>query len=197
AKCAIVEERSAVAIRDAIVKATRGLDTLGFDANEMTLGQYESWRENLSVELVKVAPVVPKLRRRKTEPEIQRMQLAAVATDKALEEVVPMLSSGVTECDVRDELDYRMRKHGAEFTSYDTIVASGPNAARPHHRPVRRQIVAGDSVVIDVGGLVDGYHSDMTRTYLIGDVEPVLSEMHEVVSRSQLLGLAHVRAGVL
>ncbi|MFM7828833.1 MAG: M24 family metallopeptidase [Actinomycetota bacterium] len=197
AKCAIVEERSAAAIRDAIVKSTRGLDKLGFDANEMTLGQYESWRENLSVELVKVAPVVPKLRRRKTEPEIQRMQLAAAATDKALEEVVPMLSSGVTECDVRDELDYRMRKHGAEFTSYDTIVASGPNAARPHHRPVRRQIVAGDSVVIDVGGLVDGYHSDMTRTYLIGDVEPVLSEMHEVVSRSQLLGLAHVRAGVL
>lgn len=197
AKCAIVEERSAAAIRDAIVKATRGLDNLGFDANEMTLGQYESWRENLSVELVKVAPVVPKLRRRKTEPEIQRMHLAAAATDKALEEVVPMLSSGVTECDVRDELDYRMRKHGAEFTSYDTIVASGPNAARPHHRPVRRQIVAGDSVVIDVGGLVDGYHSDMTRTYLIGDVEPVLSEMHEVVSRSQLLGLAHVRAGVL
>ncbi|MFM7819579.1 MAG: M24 family metallopeptidase [Actinomycetota bacterium] len=197
AKCAIVEERSAAAIRDAIVKASRGLDKLGFDANEMTLGQYESWRENLSVELVKVAPVVPKLRRRKTEPEIQRMHLAAAATDKALEEVVPMLSSGVTECDVRDELDYRMRKHGAEFTSYDTIVASGPNAARPHHRPVRRQIVAGDSVVIDVGGLVDGYHSDMTRTYLIGDVEPVLSEMHEVVSRSQLLGLAHVRAGVL
>jgi len=197
AKCEIVEERSAAAIRDAIVKATRGLDKLGFDANEMTLGQYESWRENLSVELVKVAPVVPKLRRRKTEPEIQRMHLAAAATDKALEEVVPMLSSGVTECDVRDELDYRMRKHGAEFTSYDTIVASGPNAARPHHRPVRRQIVAGDSVVIDVGGLVDGYHSDMTRTYLIGDVEPVLSEMHEVVSRSQLLGLAHVRAGVL
>jgi len=197
AKCEIVEERSAAAIRDAIVKATRGLDNLGFDANEMTLGQYESWRENLSVELVKVAPVVPKLRRRKTEPEIQRMHLAAAATDKALEEVVPMLSSGVTECDVRDELDYRMRKHGAEFTSYDTIVASGPNAARPHHRPVRRQIVAGDSVVIDVGGLVDGYHSDMTRTYLIGDVEPVLSEMHEVVSRSQLLGLAHVRAGVL
>lgn len=197
AKCAIVEERSAAAIRDAIVKATRGLDKLGFDANEMTLGQYESWRENLSVELVKVDPVVPKLRRRKTEPEIQRMHLAAAATDKALEEVVPMLSSGVTECDVRDELDYRMRKHGAEFTSYDTIVASGPNAARPHHRPVRRQIVAGDSVVIDVGGLVDGYHSDMTRTYLIGDVEPVLSEMHEVVSRSQLLGLAHVRAGVL
>ena len=196
AKCEIVEKRSVAAIRDAVVKAASGLGSLGFDANEITLGQYESWREHLSVELVKVSPVVPKLRRRKTEPEIQRMHLAAVAADKALEEVVPMLSSGLTECDVRDELDYRMRKHGAEFTSYDTIVASGPNGARPHHRPVRRRIETGDSVVVDVGGLVDGYHSDMTRTYLIGEVDPVLSEMHEVVSQSQLLGLARVRAGV-
>jgi Xaa-Pro aminopeptidase len=153
--------------------------------------------EQLSSELQKIAPVVPKLRRRKTEPEIERMQLAALATDFAMAEVVPMLSQGLTERDIRDELDYRMRRHGAEFTSYDTIVASGPNAARPHHRPVSRRIETGDSVVIDVGGLVDGYHSDMTRTFLIGDVDPVLSEMHEVVSQSQLLGLAAVKAGVL
>ena len=125
------------------------------------------------------------------------MQLAALATDRALEEVVPMLSQGLTERDIRDELDYRMRRYGAEFTSYDTIVASGPTAARPHQRPVSRHIESGDSVVIDEGGLVDGYHSDMTRTYLIGDVDPILSEMHDVVSQSQLLGLAAVRAGVL
>jgi Xaa-Pro aminopeptidase len=148
-------------------------------------------------ELIKVSAVVPHLRRRKSEPEIQRMEMAASATDAALSEVEPMLVLGLTERDIRDELDYRMRKHGAEFTSYDTIVASGPNAARPHHRPVGRKIIEGDSVVIDVGGLVDGYHSDMTRTYLIGEVDPVLSEMHEVVSASQLLGLSHVRAGVL
>ena len=197
ANCNVIEGRSAAALREALAQSTKNLGSIGFDAGEMTVSQYESMKDQLSVELQKVAPVIPKLRRKKTEPEIQRMQLAALATDKALEEVVPMLVMGLTERDIRDELDYRMRRHGAEFTSYDTIVASGPNAARPHHRPVARQIVAGDSVVIDVGGLVDGYHSDMTRTYLIGDVDPVLSEMHEVVSQSQLLGLAHVRAGVL
>jgi Xaa-Pro aminopeptidase len=197
AHCEVVEGRSAVALREALANATKTIKIVHFDSGELTVSQLENMTEQLSSELSKIAPIVPKLRRRKTEPEIERMQLAALATDFAMDEVVPMLSQGLTERDIRDELDYRMRRYGAEFTSYDTIVASGPNAARPHHRPVSRRIETGDSVVIDVGGLVDGYHSDMTRTYLIGDVDPVLSEMHEVVSRSQLLGIAAVRAGVL
>jgi len=197
AHCEVVEGRSAVALREALANATKTIKIVHFDSGELTVSQLENMTEQLSSDLSKIAPIVPKLRRRKTEPEIERMQLAALATDFAMDEVVPMLSQGLTERDIRDELDYRMRRYGAEFTSYDTIVASGPNAARPHHRPVSRRIETGDSVVIDVGGLVDGYHSDMTRTYLIGDVDPVLSEMHEVVSRSQLLGIAAVRAGVL
>ena len=197
ANCEVIEGRSAVALREALANATKLIKVAHFDSAELTVSQLENMTDQLSSELRKIAPIVPKLRRRKTEPEIERMQLAALATDFAMAEVVPMLSQGLTERDIRDELDYRMRRHGAEFTSYDTIVASGPNAARPHHRPVSRRIETGDSVVIDVGGLVDGYHSDMTRTFLIGDVDPVLSEMHEVVSQSQLLGLAAVKAGAL
>ncbi|MFM8688610.1 MAG: M24 family metallopeptidase, partial [Acidimicrobiaceae bacterium] len=184
ASCEVIEGRSAVALREALANATKSVKIVHFDSAELTVGQLENMTDQLSSELRKIAPIVPKLRRRKTEPEIERMQLAALATDLAMAEVVPMLSQGLTERDIRDELDYRMRRHGAEFTSYDTIVASGPNAARPHHRPVSRRIETGDSVVIDVGGLVDGYHSDMTRTFLIGDVDAVLSEMHEVVSQS-------------
>ena len=197
ANCEVIEGRSAVALREALANATKSIKIVHFDAAELSVSQLENMTDQLSSELRKIAPIVPKLRRRKTEPEIERMQLAALATDFAMAEVVPMLSQGLTERDIRDELDYRMRRHGAEFTSYDTIVASGPHGARPHHRPVSRRIETGDSVVIDVGGLVDGYHSDMTRTFLIGDVDPVLSEMHEVVSQSQLLGLAAVKAGVL
>lgn len=197
AQCLVIEGRSVTEMREAVFTATKALTCVGFDPGEMTVTAHENMATQIQPGLAKVSAVVPHLRRRKTEPEIQRMELAASATDAALGEVAPMLVMGLTERDIRDELDYRMRKHGAEFTSYDTIVASGPNAARPHHRPVARKIVEGDSVVIDVGGLVDGYHSDMTRTYLIGDVDPVLGEMHEVVSASQLLGLDHVRAGVL
>ena len=197
AQCSVIEGRSATELREGVSKATKDLRCVGFDPAEMSVTAHETMSAQIDSELVKVSAVVPHLRRRKSEPEIQRMELAASATDAALSEVEPMLVLGLTERDIRDELDYRMRKHGAEFTSYDTIVASGPNAARPHHRPVSRKIVEGDSVVIDVGGLVDGYHSDMTRTYLIGEVDLVLSEMHEVVSASQLLGLSYVRAGVL
>ena len=197
AQCSVIEGRSANELREGVLRATKELKTVGFDPSEMTVTAHETMSKQIESELVKVSAVVPHLRRRKSDPEIQRMELAASATDAALGEVEPMLVFGLTERDIRDELDYRMRKHGAEFTSYDTIVASGPNAARPHHRPVARKIVEGDSVVIDVGGLVDGYHSDMTRTYLIGEVDPVLSEIHEVVSASQLLGLSHVRSGVL
>lgn len=196
ANCQVVEGHNAVAIHDALAGAAASLKQINFDAGELTVAQLESMTEQLRSEMRRIPPVVPKLRRRKTEPEIQRMQQAALATDKALADVVPLLSQGLTERDIRDELDYRMRRYGAEFTSYDTIVASGPNSARPHHRPVSRRIETGDSVVIDVGGLVDGYHSDMTRTFLIGDVDPILSEMHDVVSQSQLLGLASVKAGV-
>ena len=197
AQCSVIEGRSATELREGVLHTTKDLKRVGFDPAEMTVTAHETMSAQIESELVKVSAVVPHLRRRKSEPEIQRMKMAASATDAALSEVEPMLVLGLTERDIRDELDYRMRKHGAEFTSYDTIVASGPNAARPHHRPVGRKIVEGDSVVIDVGGLVDGYHSDMTRTYLIGEVDPVLSEMHEVVSASHLLGLSHVRAGVL
>lgn len=197
AQCSVIEGRSATELREGVLRTTKELKMIGFDPSEMTVTAHETMSAQIDSELVKVSAVVPHLRRRKSEPEIQRMELAASATDAALSEVEPMLVLGLTERDIRDELDYRMRKHGAEFTSYDTIVASGPNAARPHHRPVSRKIVEGDSVVIDVGGLVDGYHSDMTRTYLIGEVDLVLSEMHEVVSASQLLGLSYVRAGVL
>ncbi|MEY2741177.1 MAG: putative Xaa-Pro dipeptidase [Actinomycetota bacterium] len=195
AACTVREARTAAALRDELADAVRGLGHLGFDPAEVTVSQHESWATALAPRLVPAAGVVAALRRRKTSPEIARMEAAARAADAALAEAEPMLGAGATEADVRDELEYRMRRHGADGPSYDTIVASGPHAARPHHRPTRRRIVEGDAVVIDVGGLVDGYHSDMTRTYLVGAVPPELSAMHALVGRAQRDGLAAVRPG--
>ena len=90
-----------------------------------------------------------------------------------------------------------MRRLGADGPSYDTIVASGPdNAARPHHAPGTRRIVEGDTVVIDVGALVDGYHSDMTRSYVVGDPTAEQQEIYDLVLEAQLAGLGAVREGV-
>jgi Xaa-Pro aminopeptidase len=140
------------------------------------------------------------MRRVKTEAEIARMQLAAHATDMALSEVQTMLENAlsfeITERDVRDELEYKMRRFGADGPSYETIVATGVNSVKPHHRPTDAIIREGDSVVIDVGGLVDGYHSDMTRTYLIGQVSPDLAAIHDLVLYAQREGVSAVRPGV-
>ena len=125
------------------------------------------------------------------------MSAAAAAADAALADVEPLLfatiDEPVTEADVRNELEYRMRLHGADDRSYETIVAAGPDhGARPHHEPSGRTIVEGDTVIIDVGALVDGYHSDMTRSYVIGEPTPQQRELYELVSTSQHAGIAAI-----
>jgi Xaa-Pro aminopeptidase len=125
------------------------------------------------------------------------MARAAQIADSALTDVVAMLGDEPTEADVRDELEHRMRRLGADGPSYDTIVASGPdNAARPHHETGRRTIVDGDTVIIDVGALVDGYHSDMTRSFVVGGPTAQQQEIYDLVLEAQLAGLAAIRPGV-
>jgi len=105
--------------------------------------------------------------------------------------------STVTEADIRNELEYRMRLHGADDRSYETIVATGPDhAARPHHEVSRRRIVDGDTVIIDVGALVDGYHSDMTRSYVIGEPDDEQREIYALVEASHAAGVAALRPGI-
>ncbi|MEO5974357.1 MAG: Xaa-Pro peptidase family protein [Ilumatobacteraceae bacterium] len=171
--------------------------TCGFDPSEVTVENFEIYQRTFSCKLIPVTGLVKQLRRIKSEAEVSRIELAALAADRALSDVESMLADGVTERDIRDELEYLMRRHGADGPSYETIVATGSNSSKPHHRPVSERIVRGDSVVIDVGALVEGYHSDMTRTYLIGEVSPELAKIHQVVCEAQQLGLAKVAPGVL
>ncbi len=121
------------------------------------------------MQLVHQPSPVKVARQTKDDAEIARIEAAAACADGALAEVEPNLC-GMTEAEVRMELEYQMRLHGADDRSYDTIVASGPDhGARPHHGASGRTIVEGDTVIIDVGALVDGYHSDMTRSWVIGE----------------------------
>lgn len=197
AEVEVREARSSSAHLDEIAEILKTQEICGFDPAEVSVKNYEDYRGALAPKLIPVGGLVKQLRRIKTESEIARIQAAAQATDQALAQVEPLLSEGVSEREIRDELEYRMRKHGADGPSYETIVATGQNGARPHHRPTDERIVEGDAVVIDVGALVDGYHSDMTRTYLIGDVDPMLADMHRVVSEAQIIGVSLIAPGVL
>src|SRR5207245_9061559 len=117
--------------------------------------------------------------------------------DEAVAAVKPMRSAEPRERYVAIALDSEMRRRGASGPSFETIVASGPNGAKPHARPGDRRIRHGELVVIDFGALVDGYCSDMTRTVCVGDpATPTARRMVEVVAASQRAGTEAVAAGV-
>ena len=109
-----------------------------------------------------------------------------------------MLGQGAREDEVALALDTAMRRLGAEDRAFETIVASGPNAAKPHARPSQaRHRRAGDPVVVDFGAIFEGYRSDMTRTFCVGGEPPgTLARVFEVVAEAQAAGVAAVRAGV-
>nr|MBA2437247.1 M24 family metallopeptidase [Acidimicrobiia bacterium] len=125
-----------------------------------------------------------------------RLAAAAALADAALACVRHRLGDGPTEAEFALELDSEVRRLGADGASFETIVASGPNGARPHARPGPRPIAEGDLVVIDFGALVDGYHSDMTRTTMVGEASPTQRRMLEVVTASQAAGVRAVAGGV-
>lgn len=180
---------------DAFTRSFEGVRAVGAEAGSLTHARWTALAADLP--LVAADGLVEDGRRSKDEGEVARIAAACGFADAALAEVAPLLGDGLTEADVRMELEYRMRRHGADGPSYDTIVASGPNhAARPHHEAGSRLIVDGDTVVIDVGALVDGYHSDMTRSYVIGEPTRQQSEIYALLLEVQQEGIGAVRSGI-
>lgn len=185
--------------REAVQAAAEGLPTLGLESEAVTWAQQRRYASEWfpEAELVPTAGLVEELRRIKDEGEVERMAAAAAAADAALAAVRHRLAERPTETDFALELDFAMRRNGASGTSFESIVASGPNGAKPHHRPSDRRIEAGELVVLDFGALVDGYCSDMTRTLCVGEpASETARRMVEVVAESQRAGVAAVRAGV-
>ena len=180
---------------DAFVAAFDGIDRVGAEARTLPYARWQSLANVL--ELTAADGVIENRRRIKDPGEIARIGEACRHADAALADVAPRLGERLTEADVRRELEYRMRVHGADGPSYDTIVAGGPDhSARPHHEAGDRVITEGDTVVIDVGALVDGYHSDMTRSYVVGEPSSEQRDLYDLLLEIQLAGLAVVRAGV-
>lgn len=183
-------------LNGAIAARVGGATRVGLEAERTTWAAQLALAGALdTIDVVPLMGFVAALRVVKDAAEIAALQRAAALADRALDEVRPMLAGGPTEAEVARRLDDAMRRSGADAPSFDTIVASGPNSARPHHRPSSRAIADGDLVIIDMGARVDGYGSDMTRTFLVGDVPDRARHIYEAVTRSQLAGIEVVRAG--
>jgi Xaa-Pro aminopeptidase len=178
----------------AAVEAAR-VGSLGFEGDHISYAQHRSLSSAVTATWTATGDVVEALRRTKDRGEIDRMERAADIADEALAATCALLGAEPTEAEFRDALEAAMRERGADGPSFDTIIAAGPNAAMPHHHPDGTRIVEGMTVVVDFGALYDGYHSDMTRTFTIGDPSPMQAEVYEVVLAAQTAGVDAVRPG--
>lgn len=173
-----------------------GLKSLALEANTITWAQLRAIEAtDFAGELIPSSNLVEQLRRVKEPEEVVRIRAACAIADTALGEVRHLLGAAVTEREFAYELDTAMKRNGADDVSFETIVATGDNGARPHHRPTNTVIHEGDLVVIDFGALVEGYHSDMTRTIAVGDIGEERQRMFDVVRESQEQGVQTVIAG--
>ncbi len=170
---------------------------LGLEAHGVTWAQQRDFAAEWfpEADLVPTEHLVEGLRRVKDAGEVARIRAACALADDALAELAPTLARRPTEREFALRLELAMREGGASGTSFDTIVAAGPNGAKPHVRPSDRRIGIGELIVIDFGCVVDGYCSDMTRTVSVGDPGPDARRLFEVVLESQAEGRAAVRSG--
>lgn len=149
------------------------------------------------VELLPVGRLVEKLRAVKDADEVAALRRACVATDRALAGLPPRIQEGMTERDLEWALLGELRAAGADGPSFDCIVAFGPDAAVPHHRPSGRRLQRGDLIKLDFGALVDGYHADMTRTLVLGAAASWQRELYDEVQQIQATLAAKVAPGVV
>ncbi|MDI3339738.1 MAG: Xaa-Pro peptidase family protein [Sphaerobacter sp.] len=194
----VFDRANGLAEADAEVLGELGARRVGFEDRAILYHDYRTLTERLGdrVELVPVGELVDELRLVKSPDEIATLARAIAITDRAFEAVAPGIQVGDTERALAWRLDAAMRELGAAGTAFPTIVASGPNAALPHHSPSDRQIRPGEPIVIDMGALVDGYCGDLTRTVWIGEPDPRLREIYAIVYRALEGAEAGIRAGM-
>jgi Xaa-Pro aminopeptidase len=173
-----------------------GAPRVGFEAAAVTYKTYQKVAEAGAVELVPMGEVIERLRWVKDAEELSLIEQAQELTDHAYDVATTKLLEGMTEKEMALELEQAMRQAGADGMAFDSIVAFGENAAEPHHRPGRRVLSAGDIIKFDFGCVVEGYHSDMTRTVAFGEPPRELVEAHELVLRAHKTGVEALRPGV-
>ncbi|GGA30775.1 Xaa-Pro dipeptidase [Psychrobacillus lasiicapitis] len=176
--------------------AEMGIQSLGFEKEDLTYSSYELYKQAVKADLVPLSGLVEKIRLIKTDEEISIIKAACRIADEAYEHIVTYIKPGMTELQVSNELEFFMRKRGATSSSFDTIVASGVRSALPHGVASDKVIEVGDFVTLDFGAIYNGYISDTTRTVAVGEPSEQLKEIYQVVLDSQLLALEKVKPGM-
>ncbi len=173
------------------VKALGG-ERVGFESDFAPWDEYRKMNEFIG----KLVPLhLDKLRMIKDEAELDALRVAVCLADAAFDHILTYIKPGVSERDIALELEFFMRKNGAEKAAFDIIVASGPRSALPHGRAGAKRIAAGEFVTMDFGAVYEGYHSDITRTVVVGKASSRQREIYDLVRAAQQAGLDAVAAG--
>lgn len=186
-------------VEDAVVENITGLGLkrVGFEDDNLTYRAYSMYSGKLvGIELVPLGQALEKIRWVKDPEEIAALKQAADITDKAFDHILNLIRPGIRESEIALEIEYFMKKQGAQKPAFDIIVASGPRGALPHGVASDKKIGAGELVVIDFGAVYKGYHADMTRTVVIGKPDRRQQEIYDLVLRAQEKALRVVEPGV-
>ncbi len=177
-----------------------GVRRIGIEASRMSLSAFARCTEMLApLELSAdntLDLLIHALRAVKTADEVERIECAQRIAEQAFAHICNFIEPGKTEREVALELDFFMLSHGAEALSFETIAVSGANSSKPHGVPGDKKIEPGDFVTMDFGAVVDGYHSDMTRTVAVGKVSEKQKEVYAVVLEAQTEAVKVLKAGL-
>ncbi|PYR78611.1 MAG: Xaa-Pro dipeptidase [Acidobacteria bacterium] len=178
-----------------------GVTPVGFEAAHVTVARYEWWRETIAGRQLDITwrsteRIVEQARMVKDAAEIAILREAAARLGQVLPPVLAAVRPGVSERSVAAVIESSMREAGYERIAFDTIVASGPHSAMPHYRAGTRSLAAGDLVVLDFGGVLDGYCCDLTRTVSIGPPSREVRRVYDAVRDAHAAAVAAVRPGI-
>ena len=180
-----------------------GVKKLGFESQDMSVSAYNSLIESIKgdsslgdVSMISAPGLAENQRIIKDKEELSTLQLAIDAADQAMDQVCPLITSGMTEREVAWKMEMAMRGFGADAISFDTIVAAGPNGAMAHHQPSDYVIKQSDPIVIDMGAKVGGYCSDLSRSIAVGEPDETFNKIYDTVLGAQLTAINTVQIGM-
>lgn len=178
------------------VLVENNVERLGVEADSLILATYLQVKETFEAEIVPTNGVVEKIREVKEESEVQIIKEACEITDQAFDHILTFIKPGVTEIEVANELEHFLKGKGATAMSFDTIVASGVRSSMPHGVASEKAIEQGDMITLDFGCYFKGYSSDMTRTIALGEPDPKLVEIYNIVLEAHNRVIEGTKAGM-
>lgn len=197
--CEVVLEKGNVYDQIQKILSSRGVKKVAVDSETCTVAELNKYKSLLNCEILsdeRFAVEIRKIRSVKSQDEIDKIIAAQRIAENGFQHMLNFIKAGKTEKEIQLELDYYMLSNGAEGLSFDTIALSGKNTSLPHGVPSDKKVENGEFVLMDFGAVVDGYHSDMTRTVCVGKPTEEMEKVYNIVLKAQLAALKEIKSNV-